>query len=133
MIERPQGGTIDSMHRLGLLLVSLVASLLPMSGCEEPISCTLESVASVRLDVVDAETGEPVDATVTFVLDGGEPQEPEFEDGSGGYTLASETEGTFVVTIAADGYETVMREYVVTGDECHVETVSDEIALEPTA
>jgi hypothetical protein len=133
VIERLSEGTIASMYRLGSSLAVLLAPLLSMSGCEEPMTCTTEAVASVQLDVVDAETGDPVEATVTFLLDGDGPREPEFESGPGSYVLASETEGTFVVTIAADGYETVMREYVVTADECHVETVTDEVALVPTA
>lgn len=95
------------------------------------MTCTEEARASVQLAVVDAETGEDVDATVTFLLDGEGPREPE-EGWAGTYVLDSETEGTFQVTIAAEGYETVMREYVVSGDECHVETVEDTIELAPT-
>lgn len=119
------------MRLLGLfLLPSVLASLAVVGGgC---VTCTDEARPSVQLTVVDAETGEDVDAMVTFTLDGEGPEEPE-EGWPGTYVLATETEGTFQVTIAAEGYETVMREYVVGGDECHVETVEDEIALVPAA
>jgi len=99
-----------------------------IAGC---VTCTDDARASVQLTVVDAETGEDVDAMVTFVLDGEGPNDPE-EGWPGTYVLASEQEGTFEVTIAADGYQTVMREYEVTGDQCHVETVMDTIELVPT-
>jgi hypothetical protein len=96
-----------------------------LAGCQ---ACDSDVRASVSLSVVDAETGEDVDAMVTFVLDGEGPNAPE-EGWPGTYVLASETEGTFEVTISAEGYETVMRVYEVTGDECHVEGVEDTIEL----
>jgi hypothetical protein len=104
------------------MLTLLAASL---AGCQ---ACDSDIRPSVSLSVVDAETGEDVDAMVTFLLDGEGPRAPE-EGWPGTYVLASETEGTFAVTISAEGYETVMREYEVTGDECHVESVEDTIEL----
>ncbi|MEM9455083.1 MAG: hypothetical protein AAGF11_12955 [Myxococcota bacterium] len=101
-----------------------------MAGCE-PTTCTLEARASVTLQVVDAQTGDDVDATVTFELDGDGPREPE-EGWPGTYVLGTEQAGTFAVTVSADGYETATAEYVVTEDECHVETVDDTIELMPT-
>lgn len=101
-----------------------------MAGCE-PTTCTLEARASVSLRVVDAQTGDDVDATVTFELDGDGPRMPE-EGWPGTYVLATEQAGTFTVTISADGYQTAMEEYEVTEDECHVETVEDTIELTPT-
>lgn len=112
-----------------LLLLPLVGVMSP--GCDQGQSCTLESRPSVSLSVVDAETGEDVDATVTFELDGDGPRMPE-EGWPGTYVLASEQEGTFSVTISADGYETVMEEYEVGADGCHVDTVEDTIELVPT-
>ncbi len=88
----------------------------------------------MQLTVVDADTGEDVDATITFRLDGDGPRTPEFED-PGSYVLASEVEGVFDVTIEAEGYDTVMRIYDVMMDEesgCHVETERDTIMLSPT-
>jgi hypothetical protein len=105
-----------------LLLAVLTAGL---AGCQP---CDSDVRPSLTLLVVDAETGADVDATVTFLLDGEGPSEPE-EGWPGTYVLASEMEGTFAVTISADGYETVMREYEVTGDECHVQSVEDTIEL----
>lgn len=95
-------------------------------------TCTDEMRSSLRLLVVDAETGAAVSATVTFVVDGEGPRAPE-EAFVGEYWLGAEEDGAFAVTIAADGYETELREYEVTRDECHVQTVEDTIELVPVA
>jgi hypothetical protein len=130
VIDSGPAGTLTSMRGGRFLLsLGLLAASTAAGGCVTH-TCTLDIRTSVSLSVVDAETGEDVDATVTFLLDGEGPHEPE-EGWPGTYVLASETEGTFEVTIGAEGYETVMREYVVTGDECHVESQSDTIELVP--
>jgi hypothetical protein len=117
-------------------LLALVFALTPLAllstGCqEEPISCTLELRPSIVLDVVDAETGEEVEAMVAFQIDGGATQESERLGAK--HNLGEEEDGTFVVTVSADGYETVMNEYVVTQDECHVTTVEATVELVPSA
>jgi hypothetical protein len=118
------------MSRFLLLLASLLAAS-ASTGCIGH-TCTDEARSSLRLFVVDAETGERVDATVTFLLDGEGPQSPE-QGIDGEFWLGSEDEGAFEVTIAADGYETAVRQYEVTSDECHVQTVEDTVELTPTA
>lgn len=133
MIEIGSRGTIDSM-KFRLAFASLCVALLsPSLGCNTTQNCTLQAVPSVQLTVVDADTGEDIDATVSFRLDGDGPRMPEFER-PGRYTLASEVEGVFDVTIEADGYDTVMRVYEVMQEEegCHVETEEDTIMLSPT-
>jgi hypothetical protein len=116
-------------------LLGLVFALTPLlsTGCqEEPISCTLELRPSIVLDVVDAETGEEVEAMVAFQIDGGATQESDRVGSE--HSLGEDEEGTFVVTVSADGYETVMSEYVVTQDEpCHVTTVEATVELVPSA
>ena len=116
-------------------LLALVFALAPLAllstGCQEPISCTLELRPSISLEVVDAETGEDVDAMVTFQIDGGATQESGHTGAQ--HSLGEEEDGTFVVTVSADGYEPVMSEYVVTQDECHVMTVEATVELVPSA
>lgn len=114
-------------YRFSLALTCLVLAAGPGTGC---VTCTEEARASVQLTIVDAQTGEDVDAMVTFLLDGEGPNEPE-EGWPGTYVLASETEGTFEVTITAAGYQSTVREYEVSGDQCHVDTVTDTVELTP--
>lgn len=117
------------MHRW-LALLTLLAIGPASTGCIG--TCTDDARSSVFLTVVDAETGEPVEAMVTFTVDGEGPREPDDGFGSTGqYTLAYEEEGTFDVTVSADGYETVMEQYEVDSDRCHVITVKDTIELTP--
>lgn len=113
------------MRPIALVLLAALAA----SGCDTQ-TCTLEAVPSVSLRVVDADTGGVLDAKVTFLHDGDGPRDPE-EAWPGTYTLALELEGTFDVTVEVDGYQTETRTYEVTADECHVETVTDEIELTP--
>ena len=105
------------------------------AGCkeeDEPFGCTLELNYSLLLSIVDAETGEPIlDATVTFLIDGDGPHDA-VRDEPGTVRLGEEQDGTFEVTVSADGYETVMREYEVTSDECHVMTMSATVELTPS-
>lgn len=101
------------------------------SGCEEPINCTAELRTSVVLSVVDAETGEDVAAMVTLLIDGVASSDVS-EGAPGQYQLGSEQDGTFEVTVSADGYAPVTTKYEVTADECHVMTVEDTIELVPS-
>jgi hypothetical protein len=115
-------------------LIVLAFALAPLAilstGCEEPIACTLESRASVVLQIVDAETGEDVEAMVTYQVDGGATRDS--MNGGAQHYLGAEEDGTFLVTVSADGYETVMQEYEVTADECHVMTVEATVELAPS-
>ena len=112
----------------------LGAVVLPLGGCDLGTkSCTLEARISMLLEVVDAETGAPVEATVTYLIDGEEPSSPPEENGPGRYDLGLEDEGTFEVTVSADGYGSVTREFEVESDECHVKTVEATIELQPAS
>ncbi|MCA9653437.1 MAG: hypothetical protein H6712_11295 [Myxococcales bacterium] len=112
-----------------LVVVALVSSAVGGIGCAER-SCDLLAKSSVQLTVVDATTGEDVEATVTFLVDGEGPMQPD-ESFPGTYALGFELEGSFDVTIVAEGYQTEMRQYEVTADECHVMTVQDTVELTP--
>jgi hypothetical protein len=112
--------------------LALVVVLSP--GCDPAPSdtgCTLDARTSLVLSVVDAETGEEVDAMVTLRIDGEASSEVD-EGGPGRYLLGLERDGTFEVTVSAAGYEPATREYEVTADECHVMTVEATLELVPS-
>jgi hypothetical protein len=90
--------------------------------------CTTSLPPSVRLEVVDAESGDALAAMVSYELDGEGPSEAE-ELSPGEYILGQDEAGTFQVTVSADGYLTVTEDYEVTGDECHVTTVDATVEL----
>lgn len=119
--------------RCSLLCLALASIVVPSSGCDEPITCSTEGRPSVVLSVVDAESGDDVDATVTYRIDGEEPIDPVNQVIPGEYQLGVEQDGTFEVTVSADGYAPVTQEYEVTADECHVTTVEATIELTPTS
>jgi hypothetical protein len=123
--------------RSSLLALILAALLVPSSGCDDPEpqgGCSLIAKYSLVLTVVDAETGEPpeADLTITYLVDGEAPDQPAEKLPDSQYQMGLEVEGTFEVTVSADGYETVTREYEVTSSDCHVETVEATIELEPS-
>lgn len=95
-------------------------------------ACTEIAVASVTLEVVAAEDGEPLpDAAVSFTLDGGEMREPDSQDDGGVFVLDYEETGAFLVTVSAPGFEMLTRSYNVVLEEggCHPEGVSDTVEL----
>lgn len=115
---------------LALILASFVAHA---SGCDQG-ACTLDARTSLVLTVVDAQTSEPpeADVTVTYLVDGEDPSQPAERLQGGRFLLGLEVEGTFEVTVSAEGYETVTREYEVTSDDCHVMTVEATLELAPS-
>jgi hypothetical protein len=127
--------------RSSLLALILAALVVPTSGCDDDPApdeggCSLDARTSLLLTIVDAETGEPpeADLTVTYLVDGEEPNWPPAEKWPDGrYQLGLEHEGTFEVTVSAEGYETVTQEYEVTSDECHVMTLEATLELTPSA
>jgi|GEM_PF-3230449 len=115
--------------KLGLL--ALCSTALLLSACDAGKACTDIAVGSVTLEVVDAETESPLpDADVSFTLDGGDAQSPAETDGNR-FVLAYEEIGTFAVTVTADGYEQVERQYDIGLDEdgCHPVGEADTIEL----
>jgi hypothetical protein len=124
--------TIGSM-RSHLLFLGFILAASTLGGCDSTIDCTTQLNHSIQLSVVDAETAEPIEAMVSFLIDGQGPTMAE-ELSPGRYLIGQEEAGTFHVTVKAEGYETVEdEEYEVTQDECHVKTVEATIELTPTA
>lgn len=104
-------------------------------GCDFGAACDEIAVASVSLEVVDAQTEAAIEMpTITFSVDGdAEVRQP--ADGYDGiFVLTYEETGTFEVSVSADGYAGTMRTYEVVLDEdgCHPVGHSDVIELEPS-
>lgn len=124
---------------MNLRLITLASLTLALAapGCDFPgpggTACTDIAVASLSLQVVDAQTGDPVPMPIiTFTVDGdGEVREP-VEDFGGDFVLAYEETGTFEVTVAAEGYLEAGRTYDIVMDEdgCHPVGQLDVIELE---
>jgi hypothetical protein len=125
--------------RSSLLALILAALLVPSTGCDDDPApdeggCSLDARTSLLLTIVDAETGElpEADLTVTYLVDGEDPNYPAEQWSGGDFQLGLEHEGTFEVTVSAEGYETVTQEYEVTSDECHVMTLEVTLELTPS-
>jgi len=96
-------------------------------------ACTQVFVYGVNVTLTDAETGEPItDATLTL-RDGDHVEVLEaFPTGDGEYAGAGERAGTYELTVAKVGYVTqVIKDIVVTEDECHVQPVHLDVELVP--
>jgi hypothetical protein len=111
-----------------LLLGPLVA--VALGGCT--LVCTDELRSGIALDVFDAVTGAPVDATVTLA-EGDYVEVLGPDTGAGGsYAGAWERAGVYEVEVIAEGYVPEARSGVrVEQGDCHVEGVRLEIALQP--
>lgn len=114
---------------LHLLPLTLAACDLAPSD-SGPI-CTDIAIASVSLSVVDESGAAVADAEATFTVDGGSKQICE-NTGNGGYACGWEVAGTFEVTVAKEGLESVTEAVVVgmTEDGCHVDGQVLDITLE---
>lgn len=111
--------------------VLLLALLVALTACDEPVVCTDLAAASVQVHLED-EQGAPITgAAVTWnQADAIGPAEDCLEMQAGDYTCGYEVEGALVVSISAPGFadETVTVE--VSADECHVITEQVDVILE---
>jgi hypothetical protein len=114
-------------------VVLALALALPACGDGTPDAldaCTTEARASVQIEVFDTD-GAPIDeATATYTVDGGDPQDC-FVALPGEVVCGFELTGAFSVTVAAPGYASATVEATVEPGECHVETAVLDVTLEP--
>lgn len=109
--------------------VAVLAAAVYAAGCGdtlEPIICTDIFVYGLSVEVVDRTGGQPLADGATLTLRDGDYVESMTETFDG-LTLfgAGERAGTYLVTVARDGYHTwTAANVVVTADECHVIPVS---------
>lgn len=93
--------------------------------------CTTEARSGLNVTVTDASTGLPI-TTATVTAAEGDYVEI-LENGlDGDYTGAWERAGVYEIEVIADGYQPGERNGVrVEQDDCHVDGVALEIALQP--
>jgi hypothetical protein len=116
----------------------LLAVLIVVAGCGDSDACDGALFDALYLEVLDAETGEPIEATVVVEQDG-EPvavscsrrrtsSEPCLTWAAGPMLT-----GTFVVSISAEDHEPMMETVEVTAGECGPNSVELEYVLAPSA
>ena len=117
------------------VLACLIAglSVAPLAACNEPVNCTADARTSLILTVVDADTGDPVTtAEVAFTIDGDGPFQPQWQEAGAKFPLGMEAAGTFEVTVTAEGYMTLVEQFEIDEDECHVITEEATVELVPS-
>ena len=120
------------MRLARLIAVLLVA---PLASCVDlPVSCPTDPKPTMRIEVLDASTGEPLTGSTGTIRDGGYVEEMATQPGSNylGAGGASGRPGTYDVTIQREGYETWTRDDVhVSANQCGTRTVDLVARLEP--
>ena len=117
------------------LLAVLLIPGLPFGDClmDDPIFCTEEFVYGVNVAVTDSATGAPIEGA-TLTLTDGDHSETMEELQAGSYAGAGERAGTYVLTIDAEGFDSMRIEnIVVEADICHVVPVALDLALTPVS
>jgi len=114
--------------------VSVLGITLLVGGCGlgTEVLCTTEVVPSLRIEVVDSITGDPITDSVVWVRDGAyQDTLPSFEGTAWG---PDERPGTYEVHVEKADYAQWIRSQVrVTQGECHVETRELVARLQPAA
>ncbi len=120
------------MRHLLLCAALLTVGALTLPACLGGTPCTTNYAFGVSATVRDTRTGAPV-SNATLVLVDGAYRETMMTFGvPGSYAGAGEREGTYILTVTAQGYQpSAPRTIVVTGDECHVRGQAVTIDLTP--
>lgn len=118
------------MRLVMLLPVALVAS-----ACKWGVVCTLEARPGIRVTIVDAATGSPVEGDATVIATDGSYTEtvnvPVLPAGARVAFLAEERAGMYRVQVQTPAYDPWVAPLVwVTEDDCHVRTVDLTARLE---
>jgi len=86
-------------------------------------SCTEDLRAGLSVQVIDAETNDPINGAALSAFDGTEMIPLEQFGDTGNYVGAFERPGEYTITVSKEGYESVVTDKVVVDeDECHVIT-----------
>lgn len=117
-------------------IIAIISFILLFNSCEENndeiIICTLNYVYGLHINLVEKTTNNSITGTVNVVAKDGDYEEIlENANPNDSFFGAGERKGTYVITITSNNYKTYISEpIVVTGDECHVTTVSKTFELE---
>ncbi len=109
--------------------LALVPVLALLTACPPEQACTTEAVGSVSLTVVDAAGNAIPGATATFSVDGAAAEACESMQ-AGAFVCGWERAGHFEIAVSAVGYVDATVSADVAQGECHVEPVSETVALE---
>lgn len=116
-----------------LVMLLCVMPLLMAGHCshDDDVNCTLEARAGLNITVKDAITQAVLTEAVTVqAAEGAYVETLEDISGSGVFSGAWEREGSYVVTVSKEGYQTYVSEtIVVDADACHVIPESRTILL----
>lgn len=120
------------MRHLLLCAALLMVGAPTLPGCIIETSCTTLYAYGVSATVRDTRTGAPVSNATLVLVDGAYRETMTSFGTPGSYAGAGEREGTYTLTVTAQGYQpSSPRTIVVTGDECHVNGQSVTIDLTP--
>ena len=117
------------------MIITLFSFILLLNSCEENndenVICTLNYVYGLNINLIEKATNNSLTGSVSVVAKDGNYEETlENTDPNDSFFGAGEREGTYILTITSDNYRTFVSEpIVVTGDECHVSTVSKTFEL----
>lgn len=116
------------------LLMVLLVALVAAGACNWGAVCTDEARPGIRVTIVDAATGSPVEGDVTVIATEGSYTDTvnlPAADGPRMALLAFERAGTYRVEVQGPGYAAWLAPPVrVTEDDCHVRTVDLTARLE---
>ena len=126
-------------ERVGAFSAILIALVPTTGGCvaNSMTPCTASLEAAMIVTVTDAQTGTPLEATVS-VTDGKFQEQLKLQGitpaGQVMYGGAFERPGVYTVKVSKDGYETsILKDIKVTKDQCHVVTRNIKVTLQKSA
>lgn len=118
-------------------IIAMVSFILLFNSCtqndDENIICTLNYVYGLDISLIEKSTANPITGAVKIIAKDGDYEKIlENSNPNTSFFGAGERRGIYILTVTSDNYKTYVSEpIVVTGDECHVITVSKTFELEP--
>jgi hypothetical protein len=115
--------------------IAMISFILLFNSCEnknDEIICTLNYVYGLNIKLIQKSTTNPINGVVKIIAKDGSYEETlENANPNDSFFGAGERRGTYILTVTSDNYKTYTSEPIlVTGDECHVTTVSKTFELE---
>ncbi len=113
----------------GVAVMLAIAPYLRCIAVDDGQPCTMVYVYGVNAEVTNAETNAPISGA-TLTLRDGTYIEVMQSVAAGEYFGAGERKGTYTLTVAAAGFQTVtVEDIVVRADPCHVIPVTVKVPL----
>ena len=121
------------MKKIIILLVFLSFACSGDDDANNDVYCTEEAKAGLNVTVKDAETGVTITDGITVVAaDGNYTETLESFSGSSQFAGAWEREGTYIITVTGEGYQTYTSDAItVEADICHVIPEIITVTLQP--